>query len=710
MCTASLRLRACFPALTVLAAAGALALPGQAQEPAPRARHADTLPPAAQEDTVTPIALAPVTVAVLRTPFELNRAPYAVAVVGEETVRRARPGLALDEALRLVPGVQVDNRYNYALGERISIRGFGARAQFGVRGVKVLLDGIPATLPDGQTTLNHVNPGALGRIEVVRGPASTLYGNAAGGVIQLHSAVPPAVPFEQRLRVIGGEDRLLRTEARSAGRQGNTSYLLAFNRLAYGGYREYSRAENYQASAHLGYRSSRRELDLWLHFVDYDARNPGSLSDSLLRAGRTRAFLTNVRQRTGEVGRQAQVGVSWRRAFPQGALELAGYALSRRLDNSIPPRIIDLERQAGGLRAVYSLDLGFRARNLRLSAGAEVDVQSDERRNYVNRGGERGELSLDQGESVRSAALFAQAALPLASRVELLAGVRYDRTSFRVRDRLVTPSNPDDSGERVMDALSPALGLTLAVAEPFHLYANVSTAFETPTTTELANRPDGAGGFNPGLEPQRTRSAELGAKGRVGGRAAYQLAFYRAGVRGQLVPFEVPEVPGRTFFRNAGSAIHRGVEAGLSFAVSRAMTAQLAYSYTDARFRAYRTAGAVYDGKRVPGVAPHRLSVLFTARTVTGPFAELETRYASRMAVDDANHSFSPPYVVTDLRAGLGERRVGGVAVSPFVGVTNLLDKEYNTSVVINAAGGRYFEPGPKRKLYAGAEARFSAP
>ncbi|MBI4540996.1 MAG: TonB-dependent receptor [Gemmatimonadetes bacterium] len=664
-------------------------------------------PPSA--DSITPISLAPITVTVLRTPFELNLAPYSVAVATRERIRLARPGLALDEALRGVPGVQVDNRFNYALGERISIRGFGARAQFGVRGVRVLLDGIPATMPDGQTTLNHVNPSALGRIEVIRGPASTLYGNAAGGVIQLRSAPPPPVPFLQGIRVLAGGDGLTRLESTSAGTSGRTSYLLSLNRLHYDGYREYGAAENVQASAHLGHEGESSDLSAWLHFVDYDGQNPGSLSDSLLRVDRTRAFPFNVRQQTREEGRHAQIGASWRQRLAHGELELAGYALTRELDNPIPPRIIDLERQAAGVRVVYAADVRTAGRSARLALGAEADGQFDDRRNFVNQSGERGALTLDQEERVRATGMFGQLAGQPGARTELMAGLRYDRASFRVADRLITAANPDDSGERTMHAVSPSLGVLVAVAEPLHLYGNASTSFETPTTTELANRPSGAGGFNPDLEPQRTRSIELGAKGRLGGRAAYHLAFYHARVRDQLIPFEVPDVPGRQFFRNAGSATHRGIELGASVAVASGATAELAYAYTDARFSSYRTAQASFDGKHVPGVAPQRLNLLLALRGSGGAFADVEARYASRMAADDANRSFSPSHVVTDLRAGLRERRIRTLELSPFLGITNLFDVEYNTSVVVNAAGGRYYEPGPGRRFYAGMDARFPA-
>lgn len=652
-------------------------------------------------DTV-PVQLEPLIVTVLRTPFELAEIPYAVAVTTREQIQRARPGLGVDEALRGIPGVQVDNRFNYALGERISIRGFGARSQFGVRGIRVLVDGIPATLPDGQTSLSHVDLGFLRRAEVIRGPASSLWGNAAGGVIQLETELPPSTPFSQEVGVVAGSDGLLRLHSTSGGQSGRASYLLNVARLRYSGFRDFNEAENLHLNARLGWQGERDELRLLGSFVDYDAQNPGSLSDSLLAVDRSQAFRFNRLQQTGEVGRQGQLGAVWLRTSEVGELEISGYGTVREIENPIPPAIIALERAAAGARAL----IRSRPGPLRWTVGAEGDLQRDDRRNFENEQGERGSLTLDQLERVGNLAGFGQLVWEPRPRWNVLAGLRYDRFRFRADDRLVTPGNPDDSGERDLDAWSPSLGLSYALADPLHLYANAATAFETPTTTELANRPGGAGGFNPELEPQRTLSYEIGAKGRWGMTTSYQLALYRARVEDALVPFQVPDAPGRDFFRNAGSALHRGLEAGVRVLPLRGLTLQAAYTFTDARFREYVIGDEVLDGNRIPGVAPHHLETLLAYEARAGGFVELEARAASRIPVNDENTAFSPAYTVMDARAGWDDVRLGRVELRPFLGVSNLLDTEYNTSVVVNAFGRRFYEPGPGRGLYAGAELR----
>jgi iron complex outermembrane recepter protein len=659
----------------------------------------------AARDTLPVVPLDTISARVLRSPLPALRAPYAVSAAGGEAQRRAKPGLALDELLAAVPGVQVDNRYNWALGERISVRGFGARAQFGVRGVRVLVDGLPATLPDGQTTLNHVDAGAVERAEVVRGPASALYGNAAGGVIRLSTLPPPPVPLWSEYRVTGGSGGLLRLQSQAAGELGGVSYRVGLTRLRYDGFRDHAEADNTLASGSVAWRGRRGALRLSFSAVTYDALNPGSLTDSLLRADRTAAAPVNLTYDTGEEGRQGQLGLSWERALGSGGVEVSGWVLARAIDNPIPFNWIKLDRELGGARAALSGALGA----VRWTAGAEAEQQRDHRLNFANQQGTPGALTRDQAERVTALAGFAQATATLGSRLDVMAAARYDRFRFAADDRLVGEGDPDDSGARTMDAFSPTAGVSFAAAPGVSLYANLSTAFETPTTTELVNRPTGAGGFNPELEPQRTTSYEAGVKARS--RTAWlEVAAYRARVRDALVPFEVEGAPGRQFFRNAGSARHRGVEAAAGAVPFRGATARVAYTWTDARFGRYVVGGVDLEGNRVPGIAPHRVEGTFHLSSDRGPFAGVDARWVDEIPVDDdAPELRSSAYALVDVRAGWEALRLGRLRATPTVSVANLFDVEYNASVVVNAARGRYYEPGPGRSLYLGVEVGFGA-
>ena len=663
-------------------------------------------------DTSGVLALDSLVVRALRMPTAAVAAPYALSVVDADDTRAGRAGRGLAESLHGVPGLQASDRSNDALGERIVIRGSGARAAFGVRGVRVVIDGIPATLPDGQTDLSRLDVATIGRVEVLRGPASALYGNASGGVLRLTSAPPSGAHFSPAIEALTGSDGLLRLHARVSGSPGAHWYDASLTHRTIDGFREHAASDRTFVRAAGGLPLAGGALELQAAGVAYDARNPGSLAAAALAADRRQAHAFNVTQDAGESARQALAGVAWWGPTGPGALELAVWGTARSLDNPIPPTIIELARAAVGARAVYGLLLGDRrggvsgqggARvGVSLTVGAEMDAQRDDRQNHENDGGERGALTLDQLERVRAVGVFALARVPLGTRADLSAGLRRDHFAFSVTDRFTT-GDADDSGERTMHALSPTLALHVSPAPGLALFANVATAFETPTTTELANRPDGAGGFNPDLEPQRTLSFEAGAR-HNGAALEWEVAAWRARVTDALVPFEVPSAPGRQFYRNAGSATRHGVEAAIGAEWPRDLEWRLAWTWIDARFDDFTVDSTSFSRNRVPGIAPHRVDLGVTRRGERW-LAGLEATYSAAVPVDDANSAEAQPFTVLDGRAEWRLHSGGDSGIWLFGGIRNLLDEQYVGSVVVNAFGGRFYEPAPGRSVYVGARA-----
>jgi iron complex outermembrane receptor protein len=677
--------------------------PVRAQEPAP-----DSLPPVTVDTLV---------VQVLRTPVELGNVPFSVSTAGVETLRRGKAGVSLEEALQAVPGVQLQNRYNYSTGERVAVRGLGARAQFGVRGLKVLIDGIPATLPDGQSTLDHLDLGSLGRAEILRGPASALYGNASGGVLSFSTAPPPTTPFRPDVLIVGGSDGLFRLQGTAAGTAGATRYLANVAWLGYDGFRTnplepegqpYSRAERLNVNGQLSWNVWGGRLGLTVNALRLDAENPGSLSDSLLAVGDREAFRFNVIQQTRKEVSQGQAGVSWE--GPVGSLrgQITAYGITRTLDNPIPPVVIDLGRLAGGVRATLGSGSVRSEERAGWLVGADLELQRDDRLNYDNDGGERGEVVLDQLERVRGVGVFAQGGLGVGSRLRVVGALRYDRSSFEADDRLPArfPGQglEDASGDRTMDALSPSVGISLDAGSGQTAFVSASSLFGTPTTTELANQPDGSRGFNQELDPQTGFTLEAGARGRLGGSAGYEIAFFRTQLEGELIPFESPDQPGRTFFQNAGSSRYRGVEASLFGSAGRGVSGRVTYTFTDAEFEDYVVDGEDLRGNKIPGQAPHRVEALLRIDQGRG-YGELRYLFMDAIPVNDRNTASSDGYGLVDLRGGFADLALGRLVLSPFVGVNNLFDETYVASVVVNAFGGRFFEPGPTRTLYVGLSA-----
>lgn len=649
----------------------------------------------------TPVELDPIVVTVAGASSLMLALPYAVSVGGDSSATRAQPRLALGEIMTALPGIDVQNRYNYALGDRLSIRGFGARTQFGIRGVSVLVDGVPATMADGQTTLDHLDLATISRVETWRGPSSALYGNASGGVVRYRTGYPVTRKFRQRFSAEGGTNGLLRVESRTAGMLGQVTGQLDVSLFSYDGYRAHSAADKVFGAARFGYHAGRDQFRLVATAVDFQAQNPGALNDSVLAADPTGAHPFNVVQQTGKDARQFQLGLTWTHQTGTGSVEVTAWGLARDLRNPIPPSVIELDRTAGGARGQWDRSFRLGGRQGRLLLGVEAAYQDDDRKNFENQQGVSGQLRLDQRERVGNLAPFVQLHVPVSSRLLVLGGVRYDWIKFQLDDHLTT-GDPGDSGSRTLNAWSPTLGVFIDLDPAIAAYGNYSTAFETPTTTELINRADGSNGLNPELEPQDAESFEVGVKGRVGGTLEYQASLYQASVTDELIPFEVPGDPGRTFFANAGSARHRGVEVGVEWRASRGLVLRGQYTHTDARFTDFTFGGESFDGNRIPGVAPNRAEVLVAYDAPGGWYLSASGRWVDAIPVNNANDAEAEAYVVGDIRLGWHEVAVGSTALSPFVGVSNVLDQTYVSAVTPNAFGGRYYEPGPGRAVWFG--------
>ena len=681
-----------FRTMALVSAAPLLALPV----------HGQTQP----EDTIT---LAPVVVTVLRSPLRLDRVPFSTSVLAGPEFTEGNTGLFIEEALHGLPGVRVQNRYNASVGERISIRGFGARSQFGVRGIKILVDGIPATLPDGQSTLDHLDIGSLGRVQALRGPAAALYGNGAGGVILFESVPPHSGAYRHDAAVVAGSDGLLRVQTTGSGTAGGVTFRASAAQSRFDGFRNnetgsgedpYSQSTRTTLNAGFAANAAGGRLSLQLNGLQLDALNPGSLPGELFDDGSNQAWGFNVGRRTRKDVRQGQAGISWQGGV--GGLEgtFSAYGVRRELDNPIPTSVIDLDRSGGGVRVALGRGWDVAAGSARADFGVEGEFQSDDRRNFANDGGEAAALTLDQQERVRATALFGQLQLPLNTRIGVVGALRFDHFSFNADDRFQAANNPDDSGTRTMTGLNPSLGLHLDLGD-HGVFASVARSFETPTTTELANQPDRAGGFNPGLEPQRGWTLEGGLRGDLGGRASYDLAAYSSTLANQLVPFEVPSAPGRRFYRNAGKSRIQGFEAAARAELSSLLSARLAYGYVDARFTEFSVGGNDYADNSVPGIAPHRLEGALRAALGLW-YGELRVEARGEVPANDANDARADGYTLVELRVGGSGIRAGEMRLSPFAAITNLTDARYASSVVVNAFGGRYFEPGPDRGGYLG--------
>ncbi len=644
----------------------------------------------AQQDSLTVFQLPPVLVEATRG----FTAPWGEALPLLTLERRPpevqfRPALTLTETLQELPGLWLNDRQNYALGERLLVRSAGWQAAFGVRGVQVVLDGIPLTLPDGQAVLDPVDPAFVRRAELLRGPAALFWGNGSEGALVL-STWPEPLRTSLRLRLLGGSHDLRRLDGEAMLRLGSHALAFHASHLDQQGYRLHSQTRLSRFGLQAGFRvDARTRLRVTLAGSWLDARHPGALTAEEMAHDPRQASARYVATNAGKESQQGQLGATFVHQLPAGWLTFTTFAQIRHLDNPLPFAYIRLERQVAGMRTSWTHELG----RWRTGLGLDVTLQDDDRQNFPNASGRPGTTRLlDQRERVGELALFGLARYAFTPHLQALTGLRLSYLHFALTDNLLT--NGDQSGRRTFSIWTPTLGVVYQLASGLQLFATLGTAFESPTTTELVNRSDGRGGFNPELEPQYLYGIELGSR-HQGSTVQADLTLFYQWVRGRIIPFQL-EGDGRTFYRNAGRTRQYGIELWLQARLAPMLQARLAYTGAHYRFEE-----AALRGKRLPGLPEQRLALTLQYRS--GPlWLEMTGTAVGPCYADDTNTVRVDGYVTLDVTLGLARSLLPGFDVQPFVSVQNVLDRRYVGSVVVNAAAGRYFEPAAGRSVRFG--------
>ena len=656
------------------------------------------------------LAIAPLaeTVIVTRADRDLSAVPNSVAVVERDEIDYAQRKSSLDEALRGIPGVFVQNRRNYGLSGGVSLSIRAPLPRFGLRGLAIIQDGIPITTADGTTEPGNVDLGSAGRIDVIRGPSSVLYGNSAGGVVNLTTTFDPTRRLTIRPDIQFGSYGYKRQQVRVDGGNAGTQFMASVSHFQTDGFRENSAAEITQANVVVRHAvSSSTELRGVFNF--YDA--PFSESPSFLNEAdaRNRPHLARdvaLARRWGEGNTQGQGGLTLEHRFGgTQVFRATGWGVTRDVQAIGVFQNIELGRTGFGFRSEYLGGTRAGAAGVDWIAGLDVSFQNDDRQEFrqvapAAPGGDstNGALQVSQTEDVRSAGPFAQVGIAPTDRLRFTAGVRWDYYDFKAGDRKL--DDGDQSGERTMDAVSPSVGVTIAAAPGVNIFSNFATAYETPTTVELSNTPTGEGGFNQDLDPQDLRSVEVGARGLIAAaRLRYEAVVYVSTVDNALVTFQNPL--SQDFFANAGKASRDGVELLLEWVPDPSFNTRFAYTYQDFVFEEFTSGSSDFAGKLEPGAPAHRV---FVGANYTAPFglrSGANIRWVDEYTLNNANTVFNWASTVVDLRFGF-DGKWGDVDVRPFVGIDNVLDERYNSSAITNAFGGRYYEPSPGREVYVG--------
>lgn len=671
-----------------------------------------------------PLILDPSVVTGSRSASRSFDLPYSVDSISREQISDGQLGINASEALSRVPGLVVQNRQNYAQDLQISSRGFGARSAFGVRGIKLIADGIPASTPDGQGQAATFNLDTADRIEVLRGPAATLYGSNAGGVIQMFSRNgegPPRIGAE----TLVGSDGLNKHHLSAEGAVQGAGFVLDASRMDTDGYRDHSSARRDQTFAKLNLEP---DDDSKLALI-YSSLEQNGTQDPLgqtwagykadPRSVSSNALAYNTRK---SIDHQ-QVGMNYERYIGDATLQVNAYTGRRSVIQylSIPKGtptnelggggVVQFDRKfyGGGVRWMQPIDSV--PGELMIITGLDFDQSEDSRHGYKNYNGNtlgvKGELRRNEIDTARSLDPYIQANWAI-DRWTLQAGVRHSTMELDVNDKFFSNGNGDASGNKTYQKNTPSVSVMYAFTPDLHGYISAGKGFETPTQAELAYAPGDIEGFNFGLKPSESTQYEVGLKAQVNNSTRVNAAVFQITTEDELVVNASKD--GRTSYQNAGRTLRRGFELGIESQLSEQWSANLAYTRLQATYDSnFSNSGkTVEKGNYLPGVPQTTLFAELNWKPRDWVSTAVEGMYRSKIYVEDTNQKqAAPAYSVFNWRARF-EQKVEHWTFHQALRLDNLLDRQYIGSVIVGDGNDRYYEAAPGRSWYAGAGAQYS--
>lgn len=658
-------------------------------------------------DSLLKVDMAPVMVTAARLETASGDLPYALSVLSQSQIQRAQSQSSLFESMTRLPGVFVLNADNFSQDLRISIRGFGARSAFGIRGIRILVDGLPESTPDGQAEVDNIDVGAIRRMELLRGAAAGLYGNASGGILNLMTEEPADRPFVE-MQGTGGSFGFQRYQVKTGFYVKKVGVFASLSQNQAVGYRSQSSMQQTTANLKMRWQPTRTLRLSLLANYGYSpyAQDAGGLTAAEVATDRRKARAASRQFDGGEITRQGKVGLVLEKKWSaRHSLDVKAFVSNKNFANRLAFKNggwVEFDRLFGGASLTYQ----FKSAVYRSQVGVEWNEQQDYRTRYDNLDGQKGVLTLDQTERFSSTGVFWINEYTPFKKWIFNASTRLDGLKLSANDQFL--DNGDQSGAQQFVRFNPAVGMVYVAAPGLRLYTNLASNFETPTLNELSANPYGPGGFNPELAPQQSLNYELGVKGQPTARLGLEVAVFQIRLRDELVPYQLVAAPGRTFYRNAGASIRLGVESALNYRFSKGFSGTLNYTYSDFKYKDYEANGARFDGNRQPGVPQHQVFAVLQWEHRSGFFMSVQARRVSKVFVDDANSAYDPAYTLGALRAAYSIVLPKGVQMEPFAGVNNLFGATYSNNLLLNAVGGRFFEPAAdEQTVYAGVKVRF---
>ncbi|MCU4414186.1 TonB-dependent receptor [Acinetobacter sp. WU_MDCI_Axc73] len=678
---------------------------------------------AAWAEVQEPVALPTIKVEATRTDTTYLQTPASVFRIDAPKQDQSSQ-VNLTEVVKGIPSLQLHNRENYAQDLQLSMRGFGARSTFGVRGIRLYVDGIPATMPDGQGQTSNIDLSSLDHIEVLTGPFSSLYGNSSGGTL-LTTTKEGQGKDSVELSYSGGSHDQNRAGIvlQGGAKQANQpSYVISSSYFDTDGYRDHSAANKVLNNAKLTWNLEDGSKINWItNYLKINADDPQGLTREQWKANPKQVNDANNTYDVRKEIEQTQTGLTWLKPLnDKNELYAMAYFGHREVTQyqSIPRSAQMNPRHAGGVidfeRNYYGADLRWTGKellsNLSVSAGVALDAMDEDRQGYENfilinnqpSYGVKGNLRRDEDNTLWNIDPYLQASWQFLPTWRLDTGLRYSNVHYKSDDHYITVSNPDDSGKTDYSKVLPSAALSWQIIPELLAYVSYAKGFETPTFTEMAYRPDGQGGFNFALDASSSDTYEAGLKSQ-NSLGDFTLAVFQTKTKDDIV--SAGSQYGRSTFRNADKTLREGVEFSWNKQLWRDLIADASYAYLDATFDADIPAigslAMIPSGNKIPGIAQNQAYLALSWKPQTGFYGGVDAQYNDKIYVDDKNSDAAPSYTVVAAYAGYAWQ-LQDWKVNVFSRVDNLLNKDYVGSVIVNDGNSRFFEPADGRNWSAG--------
>jgi len=654
----------------------------------------------AQIDSLQVFNLEAVEVSVTKLSNPLTESTWSISKSDFEFKQERMQQLSFSEYLQGVPGLFALNSNNFSQDLRISIRGFGARSAFGIRGIKILVDGIPETTPDGQGQIDNLSLGSISSVEVIRGPSSLLYGNASGGVISIRTKSDLDKNYFKPVVTLG-RFGMQNIQIETGFKKNKTTFILLANKIKTNGYRVQSGFESSAVNARIGHElSNKTKINLLLNYTDSPfAEDPGGLNFDSATNNRSQARDRNVEYKTQESVKQFKTGLSIKYQL-NSKIKLSSYGFfaSRDFSAKLPFSFggaISLDRNYFG----HGTQLSYKTESLNnhnLQLGYSYAGQSDLRKRYYNNQGTLGRLTLIQREKFNALGFYLMDEFSF-DKFKIVGGIRYDSNKLKAVDFFFEDGN--DSDNLSLNSWNSSLGLNYKINNKNYLFTSIGTSFETPVLSELSANPDGRGGFNTSLSAQRALNKEIGYR-YFSPKGELEIVFFDINTSNDLVPYELEDFPDRTFYRNAGQTSRKGLELSYSLQTSDYLNTKISYTFSNFRYQFFQKGDTDFSGNKLPGIPKHMASLISTFYK-DGLNISLINRFQGNLFADDANEVEEKAFFVSNINVSF-LNKTRNINWIPFFGINNLWNSIFNDNIRINAFGGRYYEPAPTRYIFGG--------